>query len=542
MSDALTRRAAAEFRKDRDAAERRSYQTQRPNSPGSGFEHFEQIEQCIATDGEKWPDPDKRLVADDRAIAPNLDDDALPAGWEEWTFREAAACACPPDYLAAALIGAASAWIGNSRHVAVNETWIEPPHLWLALIGAPSTGKTPATKALIQTCRTIERESEPEWQARLAEYTRLAEAARALEEQWQAEVRAATKTGQPAPSRPPGANAPPEPPRPRLVAMDATTEELQHLLAGQPRGLLFVRDELTGWFGNHDRYGGKGGDRAFFLEAWNGGAYTVDRVKHRSQPLRILRTAVGIFGGMQPDRLREALAGADDGLAARFAYVWPDPPPISKLISEPDEAMRDRRNRLIEAARCLHGVPMCVDVAGEPAPGLLRLDPGARALFDELRQEAMQRARSSRGLAGGWHGKTPGRALRLALVYELLAWPACHGPEPRVISADAMARAAGYLDYLAAMFDRTTAGLAISRDEADAAAIARYILSTRAIVLNERELYQLPGWSWLRDNARRASALRVLTDAGWMRRATGTGTRRRRGDWQVSPRLWETSR
>jgi hypothetical protein len=250
---------------------------------------------------------------------------------------------------------------------------------------------------------------------------------------------------------------------------------------------------LTGWFGNHDRYGGNGGDRAFFLEAWNGGSYIVDRVKHRGKPLRISRAALAILGGIQPDRLREALAGADDGLAARFAYIWPDPPPISKLANESDETMRDRRNRLVEAARRLHGLKMSVDAAGEPAPGLLRLDRSAFALFDELRQEAMQRARSSRGLAGGWHGKTPGRALRLALVYELLMWSARGGSEPLAISADAMALASGYLDYLAGMFDRTTAGLAISREETDAAAIALHIISTRPTALNERELYQQPG-------------------------------------------------
>ena len=38
--------------------------------------------------------------------------------------------------------------------------------------------------------------------------------------------------------------------------------------------------------------------------------------------------------------------------------------------------------------------------------------------LDELRREAMERARSARGLAAGWHGKTPGGALRLALVFE----------------------------------------------------------------------------------------------------------------------------
>jgi hypothetical protein len=413
--------------------------------------------------------------------------------------------------------------------------------VWIVLIGAPSTGKTPAQRPIIETCRVVERDAEPEWQAAIAEHARLAEAASAQVEQWCADVRAATKTGQPAPDRPTGADAPEEPPRPRLVAMDATTEELQHLLSEQPRGLLYVRDELSGWFGNHDRYGGNGGDRAFFLEAWDGGSYIVDRVKHRSKPLRISRAALGILGGMQPDRLREALAGADDGLAARFAYIWPEPPPISKLANEPDETMRDRRWRLVEAARRLYGLKMSVDAAGAPAPGLLRLDRNARALFDELRQEAMQRARSSRGLAGGWHGKTPGRALRLALVFELLMWSASDGSEPLVIGGGAMARVGCYLDYLAGMFDRVTAGLAISREEADAEAIARHIISTRPTALNERELYQLPGWAWLRDNERRSHALRLLADAGWIRRPGTAGRGRPRGDWQISPRLWEIS-
>ena len=136
MSDSLTARTAAQFRTDRDAAERLRRKT-RPNSAvREDFEHSEHIEhidQYGITGGDRWPQPDRRLVEDGRAPSPRLDDDALPAGWDEWIEKEAAARGCPRDYLAAALIGAASAWIGNSRHVAVNETWSEPPHLWLAL-------------------------------------------------------------------------------------------------------------------------------------------------------------------------------------------------------------------------------------------------------------------------------------------------------------------------------------------------------------------------------------------------------------------------
>ena len=63
------------------------------------------------------------------------------------------------------------------------------------------------------------------------------------------------------------------------------------------------------------------------------------------------------------------------------------------------------------AARRLSGVAMDGDPGDEPAPRLLRLDREARALFDDLRHEAMERARTARGLADGWHGKTPARAV-----------------------------------------------------------------------------------------------------------------------------------
>jgi hypothetical protein len=495
-----------------------------------------------ATGDAPWPEPDMRLVEDDRPPAPALDNDALPAGWGEWITAEAAARGCPRDYVAAGLIAAASAWVGNARHVGATATWSEPPHLWLALIGPPSTGKTPALRPIIEASRAIERDAEPGWQAACAEHAVLAEGASALEQQWREAVRTATKQGEPLPERPPGADAPPEPPRPRVLAMDATTEELQHLMSEQPRGLLYHRDELAGWLGNHDRYGGHGGDRAFFLEAWNGGPYVADRVKYRGQPVRIARAALAILGGMQPDRLREALTGPDDGLAARLAHVWPDPVPILPLASEPDAAARARRDGLTIAARRLYGLVMDGDPSREPAPRILRLDRDALSLYDELRREAMERARSSRGLAAGWHGKTPGRALRLALVYELLVWAAGGEAEPGTVTADAMARAGGYLDYLAAMLDRVTAGLAIGRAEADAAVIARHILAKRPAALNERALYQRPGWAWLRDGERRADALRVLADAGWIRpAAVQPGTGRRRGDWEVSPRLWEAA-
>jgi hypothetical protein len=493
-----------------------------------------------ASASAEWPEPDMRLVDDDCVSAPKLPDDALPAGWESWIATEAAARDCPRDYVAAGLIGAASAWIGNARRIVATADWSEPAHLWIVLIGAPSAGKTPALKPMIQTGRVLERDAEPVWREALDKYERAAETAKVLDKAWRDMVGAAAKEGTSPPDRPAGAQAPDCPPRPRAIAMDTTTEELQKLLSESPRGLLYVRDELSGWIGALDRYGGHGADRAFFLECWNGGAYVCDRVRYHGAPIRIEHASLAIIGGMVPDRLRETLAGADDGLTARLIYVWPEPMAISSLVDRGGVEATERRQTLVTAARRLRALPMGADDQGAPAPRALPLDTDAYELFDEMRRDAMERARRAHGLAAGWYGKNPGRILRLALVYELLA---CvmrgHDAEPVSVSADAVARAGGYLDYAAGMLHRVTSGLAIGQAEVDAAAIARHLLATRPARLNEREIYQTAGFAWAREDDRRAAALGVLDQAGWIRQSQRAGRGRPRRDWLVSPRLAE---
>ncbi len=501
-------------------------------------------EQTKPTAADTWPKPDLRIIEDDRVPAPKLDDDALPAGWAEWITTEAAARACPRDYVAAGLIGTASGIIGNARRVMATADWTEPAPLWFAEIGGPSTGKTPAQRPMIDVCRVIESDAEPAWREALAAYERDAEAAKARDKAWRDAVRAAAIDGTAPLDRPANTIEPDAPPRPRVAVMNTSTEELMNILAENPRGLLYVRDELAAWFGEFDRYGGKGADRAFYLECWNGGAYVCDRVKH-DEPVRIEHCSLAIIGGMVPDRLREALADADDGLAARLTFVWPEPEPIAPLHNRGDEDATKRWTMLLKAARRLRALAMGADAHRTPAPRALPLDDDARKLFDEVRQDAMTRARSACGLAAGWHGKNPGRALRLALNYELLAWAVRSDDvdEPKCVSADAMARAGEYIDYANAMLDRVTGGLAIGQAEADAAAIARYVDSRapamRLKPLNERELYQAPGYAWARDADRRAAALRVLDHAGWIRRPAAARQGRPRGDWEVSPRLRE---
>ena len=115
-----------------------------PNAAGAALVRTNVDAAPEMTDRDTWPEPDMRLINDDRPPAPALDDDALPDGWEFWITVEAAALACPRDFVAAGTIGAASAWIGNARRVPQRQpTGMSLLTLWFALIGAPSTGKTP---------------------------------------------------------------------------------------------------------------------------------------------------------------------------------------------------------------------------------------------------------------------------------------------------------------------------------------------------------------------------------------------------------------
>ena len=84
------------------------------------------------------------------------------------------------------------------RRIMPTAVWVEPPHLWFALIDAPSTGKTPAIQPVTKASGKLERDDEPAWRTALAKYERDAEAAKAANEIWRDEVRKVAKQKKPA--------------------------------------------------------------------------------------------------------------------------------------------------------------------------------------------------------------------------------------------------------------------------------------------------------------------------------------------------------
>src|SRR4051812_33821976 len=105
-----------------------------------------------AGDSEPWPEIDRRFLHQTRPVPPAFPVELLPEQWRAWV------AACAPsftsvDQLAQGLLGAASSLCGPRIVVDVTPHWREPLVLWRALVGGPSTGKTPALAA---ACKLVE--------------------------------------------------------------------------------------------------------------------------------------------------------------------------------------------------------------------------------------------------------------------------------------------------------------------------------------------------------------------------------------------------
>ncbi|MEM1152186.1 MAG: DUF3987 domain-containing protein, partial [Pseudomonadota bacterium] len=152
-----------------------------------------------------------------------------------------------------------------------------------------------------------------------------------------------------------------------------------------------------------------GAGRQFWLEAYGGRPYTVDR---RSTPdtLQIELLTIGVLCGVQPDRLRELLHGGDDGLWARFLWCMPSSVPAFTIARTADDQAEAK-----EAFQRLARLTMGVDCDGTATPVSVRLSDAATAALERVEAQCRDEAKRLPGLASTL-GKARGHALRLTAV------------------------------------------------------------------------------------------------------------------------------
>jgi hypothetical protein len=393
--------------------------------------------------------------------------------------------------------------------------------------------KTPAIMAATKPLEEVERDAAANYETAQADY---------LEEQQHYEVRAnawkqlATKAYRDGSTIIPAypQDEPQAPARKRYITNDATAEALHKILSDNSAGVLNLRDELSGWLAQLDKPG-REGDRAFWLEAWNGtSSYTMDRIGRGS--IRTDACCVSVLGGIQPGRLRSYLAQAltdapgNDGLMQRFQLLaWPD---LNGQWKYSDRLPnRDALDAVTDIFRR-------VVLMSPASPRLYRFDVDAQSLFmhwiSEL--ETVIRRNSLHPALISHISKYRSLMPSLAALFEL-----ADDAEGACISFMHAQQAADWCDYLRTHAERLYSCLTSREMHAAQDLVAKIKagkLGNDSFTL--RDVY-LKQWAGLDTPEAARSAVEVLIDANWVRlqhSSSGPKGGRPPESYSINPRVF----
>jgi hypothetical protein len=466
---------------------------------------------------------------------------------------EAERMPCPPDFIAAAALVALGSIVGARCAIKPKgrDSWLVVPNVWGGIVGDPSAKKSPAWGAALKPLDRLIAKALEAHTAAQADYETEKVVFDAHQDAIEARIKEAAKKGKGDPAsiakelRTHGEQAPEAPTLRRYKTNDSTVEKLGELLRENPAGLLVLRDELVGLIATWDREG-REGERAFFLEAWNGNqSFDTDRIGRGH--ISIPNLCVSIFGGIQPDKLtiyleQAAHALANDGMLQRFqVLVYPDPRVWEWRDRAPDKAARDPAiavfEKLADFDPVAWGAAPADDFAKFPH---VCFDDEAQAVFIEWSGD-MHRARipnEDEPLIRQHLAKFDKLFPALALVFNLVDC-AAHGIRGPV-TKEAALRAAAWCEYLEAHARRCYGLLKDDGLRAAQALAAKLERGTLEDGFTLRDVRRNQWRSLTADDAIQA-ALDWLEDEDWLRSeatgGTGPGSGRRTLRYRIHPAI-----
>jgi uncharacterized protein DUF3987/bifunctional DNA primase/polymerase-like protein/primase-like protein len=475
---------------------------------------------AAAATKEGWREP-ANLWADVPAPAA-LPLDAVPDVISRSAQDRARRLGVAPAAPAASMITTMGALVpaGNQLQMRQNDPeWLVKAILWTMIIGAPGSNKSATISSAVAPARKVE----AAWQRSHAADLRAYEALKAAQKERNgkrktddaaeiAKTEAATSIAGEAVSSQTiaedifaGVPVLESPPRFRQkIANDATTEALAEMLADNPDGIFYVADELAGLFGSMDIYRPKGGkDRPFWLQAKDGGAYTVNR--KTSDRVLIANCALSVLGGIQPDKIRKLAAGlSEDGMLQRFAPIFLDRHGNGEDIC-PDTELNEMVARVASM------------IAGAASGAVFKFAPEADAELREI--EAFKAREITKPNAAPslrqWLDKLPNEYGRVSLAFHFIEWASgAAGGErpPDIIRIETARRARRYLtefvySHARAFYEQIGSG---SGAGDHGLWIAGYILARGLGSIDARDIYR--AYPALRAKERRDDIARVMQD------------------------------
>ena len=490
-----------------------------------------------------WNDPDWSILDDRRGDLPDFPMGTLSDPCQKWVEGAAHGAGATPAHVAVPLLGIASSLIGTARRATPSRSWSQPMTIWTAVVGFSGTSKTPGIDASKRALSQIERDRRSRIDNLRCAHEGRVEAAKAARAVWKKEVERAAKgkvvaldkyrdTVTSEPVMPPAAVDPGPFVAPRLFVSNVTIERLAVLLKARPQGMLMLSDELAGLFLNMSRYSG-GQDNEFWLEAWNGSAYTVERMGR--PPISVDHLLVGVVGGLQPDKLARSFRGDLDGMYARVLFSWPVEPPYRPLTNEVAEIEPEIVNALTRI----------IDLVDEKkdafAPRNIPLSPEAVAAFEQFRKFQHRGKNALDGREQEWWAKSSGHVLRLAGTLSYLTWAWVGGAEPERIEVDFVQAAVQLVrDYFWPHSRAALRQIGLNERHANARRLLRWIRAhnRREISLKDARREAL-GQSL--DAGQTQELINGLVKAEWLRKTTTQTDGRPIHRWEVNPKLFATN-
>jgi Protein of unknown function (DUF3987) len=299
--------------------------------------------------------------------------------------------------------------------------------------------------------------------------------------------------------------------------------------------VLIICDELAGLFLNLSRYSG-GSDREFWLEAWNGKHYVVERL---GRPAVVLdHLLVGMTGGFQPEKLARSFQGDADGLYARICFAWPLEPDYRALTDDTEEVEPEFENTLARL----------IDLPAEDNGRLLITPVGlsaeSRATFEQFRHFVHQEKAVLDGREREWWAKSPAHVLRLAGTLAYLDWAmrtagaAVIAQEPNAIEACFMTAAVRLVrNYFWPHSRAALRQIGLSERHAKARAVLRWIRKNHKTEVSREDIRRdALGQSLDADQVQ--DLIEGLVKVGWLRQVTIRTPGRSRHRWTVNPKLF----
>jgi hypothetical protein len=457
---------------------------------------------------------------------PALSRSMLPSVIADYAFDQAELMGADPGFVAMPLLAVCAAALHDDVKIQPkvhDDSWTESARLWVLICGDVASKKTPAMSAAKRPWEQIETEWRNQHTADMMKWKE-AERIRKNTIEFVNRQHKAHGPHNPDASTP----VPPETDRPvlrRKIVNDTTVEGLCKILAANTGGILIEADEVMGWLCSFDMYRSQGGgrDRAFWLQAYEGKAYSKDRASDDGS-LFVPNLSASVVGGIQPGKLREVAKDLQtDGFIQRAVVISAAGPPTRGVDRISDRAAQERVERMLRRIQSYgKGVPVRIEAQE------------CRRKIDEI-AEAMATLPTTPEAFKAHLGKWSGLFVRLLLTFHAVECADRDETLAPVVAAETAERACAFtLGYLLPQQEHfyLTYFHGASRLDADLLWLAGYILAHKSERVTLREIKRA---YHVEDEQRIKGAMEALASCNWVGAENFDRSLNGSKWWQVNP-------